>query len=83
VTVEQEASGIQVRAEGSSVTRQYEVVLPDGKAPREVTLSGQHLDKLDNAGYRLRKKGWWVNSDERTLHVLFVTDNFVVKVSGR
>jgi alpha-glucosidase (family GH31 glycosyl hydrolase) len=81
VTAEQDPSGVQVKVERSPVIRQYEIVLRAGKAPREVALPGQHLDKLDDAGYRARKKGWWLNPDDRTLHVLFVTDNFRLKIS--
>lgn len=82
VMVEQDPSGI--RAEGkSSVVRSYEVIQSATRRPREVVLSGQPMEELDDAGYRARKKGWWLCGTDHTLHVLFVGDNFKLNVSGR
>lgn len=83
VTAEQEPSEIEVQGERSPVVRQYEVILPAPRAPIEVTVSGLSMKKLDDASFRARMKGWWLNPDDHTLHVLFVGDNFLLKVSSR
>lgn len=79
---EQESSQIQVKVERSPVIRQYEIVLPAATAPREVTVSGQRLDRLDDSGYRARKKGWWLDSAKGTLHALFLAGQFTLSVVG-
>jgi alpha-D-xyloside xylohydrolase len=79
VSIEEQAGS--VRVEGDSPTiRQYDIVVPASTARREVLLSGQRLEKLDSAGYHARSKGWWLNPDEKTLHVVFVADRFSLEV---
>jgi alpha-glucosidase (family GH31 glycosyl hydrolase) len=82
-SVSQESSRIEVHGQGSPVIRQYQVILPAAGAPKEVVLSGESLERLDDIGYRVHKRGWWLSPDQRTLRVLFSSDNFTLAVLNR
>jgi hypothetical protein len=79
-SVDQAESKIEVRVEASPAIRQYEIILPANGMPGRVLLLGAALDQLDDAGYKVHKKGWWMSLDKRTLHVLFLSDNFTLNV---
>lgn len=81
VTAETSSRMIQVRCVNARKLRDYEIIVPASQEPRLIELSGQTLAILDGGGHRGRKKGWWLNSDGRTLHVVFTSDDFVLKIS--
>lgn len=71
---------IQVTCGRSRKVRDYEIIVPSSEETKYVELSGQVLAKVNQNGSRGGKRGWWLKSDDRTLHVAFATDNFVIKV---
>ncbi|MGH9397144.1 MAG: glycoside hydrolase family 31 protein [Terriglobia bacterium] len=80
-TARQDPARVEVRVEHSPFLRQYQVALPVARAPRKVALDGYVLGRLDDAGYRARKTGWWLNPDDGSLHVLFSKDNFELNIT--
>jgi alpha-glucosidase (family GH31 glycosyl hydrolase) len=79
-SVDQQPSGIEVRGTGSQQLRSVEVILPTSGVPKNVLLSSHHLEALDDIGYRLHKRGWWLSPDQHTLHVLFSSADFTLEV---
>lgn len=77
----QDPSQIRVQIEHSPLPRQYEVILPVTSKPRDVTVAGKALSELDAGGYQARKAGWWLNSDDDTLHVFVSKDNFELNIT--
>lgn len=80
-TVRQDSSRINVRVGHSPLVRRYDLTLPVTSTPREVKIAGAFLNKLDEAGYRARKTGWWFNPASGALHVLCLRDNFEIDVT--
>ena len=80
VTVDRQPGRIHVKGTHSPVVRAYEVILPAERAPNEGELSGRRLIKLDDAGYRAGKEGWWLSAEDGLLHVLFTSDNFELTI---
>jgi hypothetical protein len=79
---DQIANVFQAKVEHAPVIRQNEIILPVAKSPQEVMLGARRLGWLDDAGYRARKEGWWLNTAAGTLHVVYLGDNFTLKVIG-
>ncbi len=79
--VHQDKFRINVRVEHSPLVRQYELTLPIAGRPREVTLAGEAVGEIDDAGRRVRKTGWWLSKEDGTLHVSLLKDNFEVNVA--
>jgi len=82
-SADQDPSRIEVRAQGSPVLRDYEIILPALKIPKKVLLSGENLEILDDIGYRVHKKGWWWDPAQQTLHVLFASEDFTLDVASQ
>ncbi|MBZ5667346.1 MAG: hypothetical protein LAO30_22435 [Acidobacteriia bacterium] len=82
-SVRQRDSSVEVRGQGAPLARQYEVVLSATGVPARVLLSGERLERLDDIGYRVRRKGWWMSVDQHTLHVLFSASDFALEVLSR
>ena len=83
VSVDRQAGRIQIKGTHSPVIRAYEVILPGERAPKAVGLSGRRLIKLDDAGYRASKEGWWLSAEDGLLHVLFTSDNYELALGNQ
>jgi alpha-glucosidase (family GH31 glycosyl hydrolase) len=81
-SVDQQGSRIEVRGTGSPQLMNYEIILPASAAPKSVQLSGSSLEAIDDIGYKLHRKGWWLSTDRHTLHVLFSSADFTLEVVG-
>jgi alpha-glucosidase (family GH31 glycosyl hydrolase) len=79
VSVDQDTNRVIVDGESPKV-QQYEVALSLQKAPREVLLSGRHLEKLADPGARAGKTGWIFDPQTKTLQVFFLKSNFNLRV---
>ena len=77
----QEASRILVQVHGSPAHREYELVVPATAKPREVKVESARLQELDEAGYRLRKDGWWLDQKNDLLRLVISKDNFEVSIA--
>jgi hypothetical protein len=80
-TADQNPTQFRVKVAHSPVMRSYEVILSSNVPPRQINVDGRVLIRLDDSGYRARKQGWWMDSTEGTLHVLFVADDFLLNVA--
>jgi len=80
-TSTEEPSRIEVHLEHSPVLRNYEVILPTNKPPREVKVSGALLTKLEEHKEQKGEPGWRMDTESHTLHVFFKAHDFILSVN--
>jgi hypothetical protein len=71
---------IEMRVKHSSTDRHYDVILPATRSPRGVILTGKALSEIKDSNSRAGETGWRMSSDSRTVHVLFQSNDFDLKV---
>ncbi|MGH9515386.1 MAG: glycoside hydrolase family 31 protein [Terriglobales bacterium] len=77
----QDREHFMMRVEKSPITRHQEVVLTMQGAPRQVLLANAPLPKLDETDRRTQADGWWLDTTDKTIHVIFSKDNFELKIA--
>ena len=77
----QSQSEMSVSVEHSPLVRQYEIVLPMTNNPHCVAVGGKKLSELDGEGKQNPKTGWQLSSNDGTLHVYFLGDDFKLNVA--
>jgi alpha-glucosidase (family GH31 glycosyl hydrolase) len=78
--VNEQASQTEVRVERSPGVRRYQVVLPEGHAPRQVLLGGKPLAEMRDSGGQSGTTGWQMDPEDRTLRVVFSAIDFDLSV---
>jgi hypothetical protein len=80
-TAGQSSAQFRVKVEHSPVMRSYEVILSSNAPPPDRLMWMADFSFASTIRDRARKQGWWMDSTEGTLHVLFVADDFLLDVA--